>query len=127
MKSKEIFYNPFRLISPKLDSEASRLEEIYESPPEEVTCLEEGLLIMMNKIIRMTGLIRKSLLISDAAKAEECETLAKEIHNKPTVIIARTTKGKGVSFMENDSNWHGAAPDDQQVAEAVKELKRGLM
>jgi len=54
-------------------------------------------------------------------------TLAKEVHNKPTVIIARTTKGKGVCFMENDSNWHGAAPDDQQLAAAVKELKRGLM
>lgn len=82
MKSKEIFYNPFRLISPKLDSEASRLEEIYESPPEEVTCLEEGLLIMLNKIIRMTGLIRKSLLITDPAKLQECEKLAKEIHDE---------------------------------------------
>ncbi len=82
MKSKEIFYNPFRLISPKLDSEASRLEEIYESPPEEVTCLEEGLLIMLNKIIRLTGLIRKSLLITDSAKIEECKKLAKEIHDE---------------------------------------------
>lgn len=82
MKSKEIFYNPFRLISPKLDSEASRLEEIYESPPEEVTCLEEGLLIMMNKIIRLTGLIRKSLLIADATKVDECKKLAQEIHDE---------------------------------------------
>ena len=82
MKNKEIFYNPFRLISPKLDSEASRLEQIYESPPEEVTCLEEGLLIMMNKVIRMTALIRKSLLLTDPAKLEECRTLAKEIHDE---------------------------------------------
>lgn len=82
MKNKEIFFNPFRLISPKLDSEASRLEEIYESPPEEVTCLEEGLLIMLNKIIRMTGLVRKSLLVADPVKFEECEKLAKEIHDE---------------------------------------------
>lgn len=47
---------------------------------------------------------------------------AKEIGGKPTVIIARTTKGKGVSFMEGKSAWHGKAPDDSQYAQAVEEL-----
>lgn len=46
-----------------------------------------------------------------------------EIHDSPTVIIARTTKGKGVSFMENKSYWHGVAPDDAQLAQAITELK----
>ena len=47
---------------------------------------------------------------------------ADEIHDRPTVIVAHTTKGKGVSFMENDSRWHGNAPNDQQYAQAVSEL-----
>jgi transketolase len=48
---------------------------------------------------------------------------ADEIHSKPTVIIAHTTKGKGVSFMENKSAWHGVAPNDEEYARAVSELK----
>ena len=50
---------------------------------------------------------------------------ANEIHDRPTVIVAHTTKGKGVSFMENDWRWHGIAPDDVQYAQALKELSRG--
>lgn len=48
--------------------------------------------------------------------------LAKEVHEAPTVIIARTTKGKGVSFMENDAAWHGNAPDSQQLLQSLAEL-----
>ena len=48
---------------------------------------------------------------------------AKSLKNsKPTVIIANTVKGKGVSFMENQAGWHGKAPNDEQLAEALKEL-----
>jgi len=49
---------------------------------------------------------------------------ADEIHDRPVVIVAHTTKGKGVSFMENDSRWHGTPPNDQQYAQAVAELRR---
>jgi len=49
--------------------------------------------------------------------------MVKEVHNQPTVIIAHTTKGKGVSFMENKSKWHGLAPNDEEYARAVAELK----
>ncbi len=48
---------------------------------------------------------------------------AETIKGQPTVIIAKTTKGKNVSFMENSVNWHGAAPNDEQHAIAVAELK----
>ena len=48
---------------------------------------------------------------------------ADEIHDRPVVIVAHTTKGKGVSFMENDSLWHGTPPNDQQYAHAVAELR----
>lgn len=47
-----------------------------------------------------------------------------EIHGGPTVIVAHTTKGKGVSFMENRAAWHGVAPDDAQLRQAEEELGR---
>ena len=47
---------------------------------------------------------------------------AKACKGKPTAIVANTTKGKGVSFMENKVNWHGAAPKDPEYAIAVEEL-----
>lgn len=43
--------------------------------------------------------------------------------NKPTVIIADSIKGKGVSFMEGVVSWHGSAPNDEQYEQAVKELR----
>ena len=48
---------------------------------------------------------------------------AKETKGKPTVILASTVKGKGVSFMENVASWHGKAPNDEQFAVAEAELK----
>ncbi|MGC8766018.1 MAG: transketolase [Brevinematia bacterium] len=47
---------------------------------------------------------------------------AKELKGKPTVIIAKTVKGKGVSFMENEASWHGTAPKQDQYEKAIKEL-----
>jgi len=49
--------------------------------------------------------------------------VTKEIHDRPSVIIAHTIKGKGVSFMENEAKWHGLAPDDEQYRQAITELK----
>ena len=49
---------------------------------------------------------------------------AKAVKGKPTAIIMNTTKGKGVSFMENQVNWHGAAPNDEQFAIAIKALEK---
>ena len=48
---------------------------------------------------------------------------AREVHDRPTVILARTTKGKGVSFMENDARWHGIPPDEEQYGRAIAELE----
>jgi len=50
----------------------------------------------------------------------------KTIKGKPTVIIAHTIKGKGVSFMENNVEWHGKAPDKIQRDQAIKELERNV-
>ncbi len=47
-------------------------------------------------------------------------------HTKPTVIIANTVKGKGVSFMENQVGWHGKAPSQTEYETAIKELRGAL-
>ena len=47
---------------------------------------------------------------------------AKEMKGKPTCIVAKTTKGKGVSFMEDQAGWHGKAPNADELAIALKEL-----
>ena len=47
---------------------------------------------------------------------------AKEVKGKPTAIVAKTVKGKGVSFMENQASWHGKAPNDEQYEVAISEL-----
>ena len=54
--------------------------------------------------------------IADAVAAAKAET------GKPSVIVAKTVKGKGVSYMENQAGWHGSAPNAEQVAQAMEEL-----
>lgn len=51
---------------------------------------------------------------------------ADEVHACPSVIIARTTKGKGVSFMEYDNRWHGMPPNQAQYELAMAELEAGM-
>lgn len=47
---------------------------------------------------------------------------AKEVKGKPTAIVAKTIKGKGVSFMEDQASWHGKAPNEEQYNIAISEL-----
>lgn len=47
---------------------------------------------------------------------------AKNVKGKPTLILARTTKGKGVSFMEDKAEWHGKAPNKEQAEQALSDL-----
>ena len=63
----------------------------------------------------------------DAHNFEEIEKAVEEAENtkgKPTAVIAGSVKGKGVSFMENQAGWHGAAPNDEQYAQAISELDK---
>jgi len=57
----------------------------------------------------------------DAIEAAFAE--ARTVKGKPTAIIFKSVKGKGVSFMENQVGWHGAAPNDEQYATAIAEIK----
>ena len=58
----------------------------------------------------------------DFNQIEEAVNSAKEVKGKPTAIIAKSVKGKGVSFMENKAEWHGSAPNTEQYEQAIAEL-----
>jgi transketolase len=49
----------------------------------------------------------------------------KTVKGRPQAIVAKTVKGKGVSFMENDIAWHGKAPNKDECEQALKEILRG--
>ncbi len=58
---------------------------------------------------------------------KEAVDAAKMCKGKPTIIIANTVKGKGVSYMENQAGWHGNAPSDEQYELAIKELDEYIL
>lgn len=62
----------------------------------------------------------------DFDQIEDAFNKAKACKDKPTAIIAKTVKGKGVSFMENAVSWHGSAPNDEQYEQAMAELKANI-
>jgi transketolase len=61
----------------------------------------------------------------DMVQVVEALEKAKGIKGVPTVVIAHTIKGKGVSFMENVPKWHGAAPCDEEAVQALQEIRGG--
>ena len=67
-------------------------------------------------------------IVIDGNNFEQIEKALKEAEtvDKPVAIIAKTVKGKGVSYMENAVNWHGAAPNDELYEQAMNELKAAL-
>ena len=62
----------------------------------------------------------------DFDSIEKAFNEAETVVNQPCVIIQKSTKGKGVSFMENQVSWHGTAPNAEQYAQAMSELKAQL-
>ena len=63
---------------------------------------------------------------TDVASKEIFDALdeARTVKGKPTMVIAKTVKGKGVSFMENLASWHGSAPNAEQTEKALEELSK---
>jgi len=59
----------------------------------------------------------------DFNKLTDALDKAQSVKNKPTIILAHTIKGKGVSFIENKANWHGIAPKPDELERALKELE----
>lgn len=60
----------------------------------------------------------------DPASLKRAFVTARQIYDRPTAIIAKTVKGRGVSFMEGKAAWHGKIPNEQEYAQAVSELKK---
>lgn len=61
---------------------------------------------------------------NDFDQIEKAFDEARKTKGKPTCIVAKTIKGKGVSFMENNVSWHGTAPNDEQYATAMADLDK---
>ena len=59
----------------------------------------------------------------DFEQIAEALDKAKTVKGQPTAILAKTVKGKGVSFMENQVGWHGTAPNKEQYEQATAELQ----
>ena len=62
----------------------------------------------------------------DFDQIDDAVNNALETKGKPSVIIMKTVKGKGVSFMENQVSWHGAAPNEEQYNQGMSELREAL-
>lgn len=70
-----------------------------------------------------------NVIVIDGHNFDEIENAykaARECKGKPTCIVANTVKGKGVSFMENECDWHGSAPKLEQYNQAMDELNKAL-
>jgi transketolase len=61
----------------------------------------------------------------DIAQILDALDEAEVVHDRPTLIVSHTLKGKGVSFMELNSSWHGKAPDEEKLQAALTELRGG--
>ena len=57
---------------------------------------------------------------------EEAFAAARQCKDKPTCIVAKTVKGKGVSYMENQCDWHGSAPNTEKYEIAMAELDKAM-
>ena len=62
----------------------------------------------------------------DFDQIEAAVNTAKTVKGRPTAVVMKTVKGKGVSFMENQAGWHGKAPNDEQCEQALSELNAAL-
>ena len=62
----------------------------------------------------------------DFDQMEKAFAEARTVKGKPTAIVMKTVKGKGVSFMENNAGWHGKAPNDAEYAQAMDEIQAVL-
>ena len=62
----------------------------------------------------------------DFDQMEKAFAEARTVKGKPTAIVMKTVKGKGVSFMENNAGWHGKAPNDAEYAQAMDEIQAML-
>lgn len=86
MKEEHLFYNPFRMLSPRLNEEALKIEKLYERPVSESLSLEEGLLIMISKLMETCRLLSKAVFTGDTGQMDRCEALCEEVHDQEKLL-----------------------------------------
>ncbi|MBI4963776.1 MAG: hypothetical protein HY913_10920 [Desulfomonile tiedjei] len=86
MKDKRIVVNPFRMMSPKLDSEALKIEELHKRPVSESFGLDEGLLVMLSKLIEMARLVNEGFIRNCPEEINACDKLASEVHQQEKML-----------------------------------------
>ncbi len=86
MKEESLFANPFRILSPKLHAEALRMEELHKESVSKSVPLDEGLMVMISKLMEMTRLLSKAVISGSAAQMDQCEALAKEVHDQEIIL-----------------------------------------
>jgi phosphate:Na+ symporter len=98
MKEEHLFYNPFRMLSPKLNHESLKIEQLYTEPLRESISLQEGLLIMVSKLIEMCRLLAKAFVTGSETQMKTCESLAREVHEQEKILtkefVASDAKGE---------------------------------
>jgi phosphate:Na+ symporter len=86
MAEEEAVYNPFRVVSPRVDEEVLRLEELHIRRVSEAAHLEEGLLILISKVMEMTRLLSECMFTGDEVQMDECARLANEVHEEEKIL-----------------------------------------
>ena len=136
LRNKEYFGKAYRFLkanhfsSPEYQTIFTYIVNYYKQYEEKPTIKEIGLKLKNETNITENLKEVKSSHIKEMALYEAKLTIAKDyakdlaktIKNKPTIIIARTIKGKGVSFMEGVVGFHGKAPTQEEAQKALKEL-----
>jgi len=79
MKETSTFVNPFRILSPKLDAETIRIEELHARALPQKVSLEEGVLIMISKLMEMTRLLSKTFVSGSHEQMDRCSALGLEV------------------------------------------------
>lgn len=88
MKDKRVFFNPIRMISPKLDSETLKIEDLHQHPVSEAFTLEEGLLVMLSKLMEMARLVRLGFIEDCQEEIKACEVLGNEVHAQEKLLTS---------------------------------------
>lgn len=93
MKEKSYFFNPFRMLSPKLDAQAVKMEELHQEPVSGAMTLEQGLLVMISKLIEMTRLLGKAFVSGSASQMDRCEALGTEVDEQENILTKSLVTG----------------------------------
>lgn len=96
VKDQRIFFNPVRMISPKLDSEATRLEELHQQPVSGSFTFEEGLLVMLSKLVEMIRLIHEAYVTDCADGLKVGWSLAQQVDQQEKLLLTNLSCAESI-------------------------------